>query len=398
MNWLFQQYIRFDLALHNRVQLPLEDLKFLEKIPAGSGLILTPNHADETDFKVCVELSRRTARRFFYMMNREAFDEGWGSAGWFLRRLGVFSVERGGGESLEESKRYAMDIVERSKDLLVIFPEGEIFYLNDLVQPLKSGAVEIGMRAILENRKIFPEFTVFLVPMAIKYRYSKSISGTLSKRLEKIEKRLYKRVRGCELKMRVGLIIAELLRRQEMANKLKAGSADLLDLSQRVQGLRQSMMQELEAKYQDAQDSPKKGGLLERSWNLSRYMRSLPRGIFSAESFAQMKKDLVTLARVAQMASWQPEYVDLNPSEERLAETVLKLEREVFQIKRPGQLAGRKVYVRIGEPIDLSLFLNDYLKDPHAARHQCADLLRSRLQSLIDGIKDSQPESRGAAN
>ena len=55
--------------------------------------------------RACLELSRRCGRRFLYMMNREAFDEGFGSAGWWLQRLGAFSVERGGRN--EQAKRYA---------------------------------------------------------------------------------------------------------------------------------------------------------------------------------------------------------------------------------------------------------------------------------------------------
>jgi len=45
------------------------------------------------------------------MMNREAFDEGNRAAGWWLQRLGAFSVERGG-QSNEESKRYAIEAVK----------------------------------------------------------------------------------------------------------------------------------------------------------------------------------------------------------------------------------------------------------------------------------------------
>ena len=98
--------------------------------------------------KACLELSRRCRRRFLYMMNREAFDEGLGLAGWWLQRLGAFSVERGGHN--EVAKRFAIDVVKRGEEVLVIFPEGEIYYLNDLVQPFKSGAVEIGMQAVVE--------------------------------------------------------------------------------------------------------------------------------------------------------------------------------------------------------------------------------------------------------
>ena len=66
-------------------------------------------------------------------------------------RLGAFSVERGGQN--EVAKRFAIDVVQRGQEVLVIFPEGEIYYLNDLVQPFKSGAIEIGMQAVIEQRR-----------------------------------------------------------------------------------------------------------------------------------------------------------------------------------------------------------------------------------------------------
>src|SRR5512143_4072266 len=72
---------------------------------------------------------------------------------------------------------------------------------------------------------------------------------------------------------------------------------------------------------------------------------------------------------VAQMGSWQPQYVDLDPAQERLTETVLKLEREVYQIQRPRSLANRDVFLRIGEPIEISRFMSDYLRDARAVRH-----------------------------
>lgn len=73
-------------------------------------------------------------------------------------------------------------------------------------------------------------------------------------------------------------------------------------------------------------------------------------------------------------------------SQERLAEMVLKLEREVYQIKRPNQLATRDVFVRIGKPIDLGLFIPDYLQDAQAIRHRIAEQLRDMIQTLIDTI------------
>ena len=58
-------------------------------------------------------------------------------------------MERRGGPN-HEGKRYAIEVVKRGREVLVIFPEGEIYYLNDLVQPFKSGVVDIGMQAVVE--------------------------------------------------------------------------------------------------------------------------------------------------------------------------------------------------------------------------------------------------------
>lgn len=106
-----------------------------------------------------------------------------------------------------------------------------------------------------------------------------------------------------------------------------------------------------------------------------------------------MKEDLSSLLRVARMSGWNPDYVELNPSQERLAETVLNLEREVFQIQRPQQLAKREVFLRIAEPIDLKPYLEEYQKDAHHTRRQIIERLRNTLQSMIDTMGAIHPSS-----
>jgi hypothetical protein len=127
---------------------------------------------------------------------------------------------------------------------------------------------------------------------------------------------------------------------------------------------------------------------MDRTWRLSSYLRSLLRQgrRYTAENRAAFRVDLGVLKNVARMGSWQPRYVDLDPSRERLAETVLKLEREVYGINRPHQLAKRDVFLRIGEPIDLGRFVASYLQDAQAVRHGVAEQLRDVIQALISAI------------
>lgn len=379
-----QTFLRLDLAWRNRFHLEPRDLELLRDLPRGVGIILAANHADETDFKACLELSRRSGRRFLFMMNREAFGEGFGTAGWWLQRLGAFSVERGG-QSNEEAKRYTIEAVKRGREVLVIFPEGEIFYLNDQVQPFKSGAVDVGMQAVVEARRTRPDWTAYLVPMAIKYRYREPIAPILERRTRRMEQRLSRRLSGLSLQRRLAEILADLLHRHELAHHLEPASDRLTELSERVQEVRRAILSQVEAKYAGANVNPR-AQTMDRTWQLSSYLRGLltRRGRSDAASRAQVRTDLAALTSVGQMGSWQPQYTDVDSSQERLAETVLKLEREVYQTKRPRQLANRDVFLRIGEPIDLSRFLPSYLEDARAVRHGVAEQLRDVIQALID--------------
>ncbi len=383
--WAVQTFLRLDLFRHNRLRLEQRDLAALRGLPPGAGVILASNHADETDFKVCLELSRRCGRRFLFMMNREAFDEGYGVAGWWLQRLGAFSVERGGQN--DEAKRFAIKVVKRGREVLVVFPEGEIYYLNDLVQPFKSGAVDIGMQAVVEGRRIRPNWTTYLVPMALKYRYRQPIGPVLERRTRSMERRLFRRFQGDSLQRRLVHIVAELLHRQEMLHHLEPDPDRLAELSGRVQEVRRAVLAQLEGHYEGAANNSQ-AQTMDRTWRLSSYVRNLLRQgrRSSAATRAGFLDDLAALGHVSQMGSWQPQYVDVDPTQERLAEMVLKLEREVYGIKRPRRLANREAFLRIGDPIDLGGFVPSYFEEPQVVRHRVAEHLRDVIQVLINAI------------
>jgi 1-acyl-sn-glycerol-3-phosphate acyltransferase len=297
-----QTYIRLVLAWRNRLHLEQRDLELLRELPQGAGIILVANHADETDFEVCLELSRRCGRRFFIMMNREAFAEGFGTAGWWLQRLGAFSVERGGQN--DDAKRYAIEAVERGREVLVIFPEGEIYYLNDLVQPFKSGAVAIGMQAVVETRETRPDWTVYLIPMALKCRYHQPIAPILERRTRWMEQRLSRRMSGLSLQRRLADILSDLLHRQELAHHLKPDPDGLAEVSERVQEVRHAILAQVEEKYAGANVNPG-ARTMDRTWHLSSYLRDLltRRGRSGRAGCDQVRTDLAALTSVGQMGS-----------------------------------------------------------------------------------------------
>jgi hypothetical protein len=350
-------------------------------------VILTPNHADEMDPRLCLELSRQLKRRFIFMCNREAFDELYGLAGLALQGIGYFSVERGGHDSV--AKSYAIDVVKRAEDVLVIFPEGEIFYLNESLQPFHSGAIDIGMQSIIARKESQPDWTAFIVPVSIKYRYAEPIRDVLEKRVQRMERTLRQDLSTHALYKRLSLIQAKLLAREELAYHIAPDACRLAKLTVRIQHARQSILEQVENKNTDSFNHQSR--TIDQAWQMSAHLREKLAHKLTAAEEKELKAELAALSEVAQLVSWQPQYVDSSPSEDRMAEMVLKLERELYRVKRPKQLARREVYLRLAEPIDLGQYLCDYGANPHALRHKLAENLRDAIQALIN--RDAQGET-----
>jgi hypothetical protein len=381
--WLIraaQELVRVNLSFENKLHVSQEDLSVFRNLPPNAGVILASNHADETDPRVCIELSRLTGRRFILMCNREAFDEVFGMAGHALQRLGYFSVERGVHDAL--AKRYAIDVVGGGQDILVIFPEGEIFYLNEALQHFHSGAVEIGMQAIIDRRAKHPDWTACVVPMAIKYHYEKSIDTILTKRIAAMEARLRIKQAG-SLPERLRTIQSALLDRELSDLKLPAKGSKL-GLTNRIMLTQEEILSEVEAKHNETPSG--KRSPIDSAWKLQAELREAMQEQTEQEKKDSLDKDIQALAEVAHLSSWRPQYYRDTTSSDRLAEVVLKLERELYRIKRPQQLTNRRVFVKIAEPINLADHIEDYQQDAHNVRTSLTNKLQSVIQALIDGM------------
>ncbi len=376
-----QQIVRAELSLKNRVFLESEDLQFFNKIPKGSGVSLTSNHADETDPRVVVELGRRSGKRFISMCNREAFDENFGFAGWALQRLGHFSVERGAHDS--PAKVFAIDTIKGGEDVLVIFPEGEIFYMNEVVQPFHSGAIDLTMQAIIDKRRNEPAWTAFILPMAIRYHYEPAVFSILEKRIEKIEAHLSLSHSGKSLPERLLVIQKVLIKREEEIHKVQF-EKESEDLEDEIMNARRKMLADVESKYHEVQ--PLKRRAIDEAWKLGAELREKLEEQADVKERLQLRADIQTLQEVAQLASWHPHYYAGTTSVDRMAEVVLKMERELFHIKRPPQLANRKVFVKLAEPLDLGVHVDEYVKDGHAVRADLTEKLQARIQGLLDSL------------
>ncbi len=130
--------------------------KFL--IPKNTSIILAPTHRSRWDGLILtMAMGRRVTKKDcrFMVTNSEMK----GIQGWFLKRLGCFSINQIS-PSLT-SLRYAVNLIIRKKQL-VVFPEGKINKYGNKI-PLKGGLFRL---ARLATRKTS---FITIIPIGIAY-------------------------------------------------------------------------------------------------------------------------------------------------------------------------------------------------------------------------------------
>ena len=136
------------------------------------------NHPTMEDGITLFMLSARLGQLFHYVVAYEAF-KGW--LGWFIQRLGCYSIRRGLGDRTSISK--SLTILKQPRCRLVIFPEGGCSYQNDTIMPFRSGAIQLPMSVLaqLAKKADSPETipNVYVVPLVLKYRYRQSMEQVI---------------------------------------------------------------------------------------------------------------------------------------------------------------------------------------------------------------------------
>ena len=382
-------YTAIDLALRCRLIFSPETLQRLKNIPRGSGLILVSNHADEMDIRVYMEFARQAGKRFQFMVNAEAFEEMSGFAGFWMTRVGCFSVERGASDS--KAREHALATIQRAKEALVMFPEGEIYYLSDQVQDFKTGAVRLGFEALEMMRKVNPKASVYILPVSLKYRYEEPVGLAIKRRLKELEDQFQIKPRTTKIQERLQALVQQVIERHSMQDKAKSLATHWAKWGEDIRAWRASVLTKLEKKYVQIWTRPSQQ-LMDRANRLAAEIRDRmqaepkPEG----ERLAELRKDFETLKRTVWFAGWAPQYHMENPSAERLAEGIMKLEREILGVTRPPAMGRRSVLIQAGEPVALDHFFEDYSKSPQGVCRKMTDHLHQTIQCLIEQKKPPQ--------
>jgi 1-acyl-sn-glycerol-3-phosphate acyltransferase len=330
----------------------VDGIEHLAEIQPADGVLIAPNHSHDSDPHVMMEMSKKLGRPLYFMAAWQIFRAHWGIDGFCLQRLGAFSVDREGCD--RRAVKQALEILTTGKTL-VVFPEGEVYRLNDRLTPLLEGVAFMALTAQRDLEKAAGEKSaaaarVWIVPTAIRYRYVDDVRPKLEQAIAQIEARmlwnpphgapLYERiVRVGELALtikekeklghsresdgdlpgRVAFLIEELLRRNETKHLKKSPSAETVPL--RVKALRRNLLELWTDEKSDAE----------------------------AKRQARLGLDDVQL--VLQLYSYPGDYVSEKPSIERMAETIEKFEEDLTGFASPK--GKRQARVILGDPLDL---------------------------------------------
>jgi 1-acyl-sn-glycerol-3-phosphate acyltransferase len=141
-----------------------------ENIPQQGSVIIAPTHRSRWDALIIpYALGRMVSGRDLRFM--VSANEVKGIQGWFIRHMGGFPVDTQNPGIA--SVRHSIQLLQEDDEMLVIFPEGGIFY-DRKIHPLKRGVGLIALEAAAEK----PERKVKILPVSIRYSQTYPSWGT----------------------------------------------------------------------------------------------------------------------------------------------------------------------------------------------------------------------------
>ncbi|MHC4303384.1 MAG: lysophospholipid acyltransferase family protein [Planctomycetota bacterium] len=359
------------------------------------GTMVTVNHPAHGDPFVILEAMHRLKLSCCYIAAWQVF-WGWlGLKGWAFQRMGAFSVDREGTDL--RSFRAAVDILAGGRHALVIFPEGEVYHLNDRVTPLRDGAAMIAISAARRRRKS-DGGPLRLIPCGIKYFHLQDPTPQLEMVMSRLEQRVYWSPRpdrpladriyryaeavlalkeleyldGCgsgSLPERIAALSEHILAEMEQ-RRLGTVRSDTIPV--RVKQLRQGVMQELPGLGPAGDDAQDEG--------------PLPADEPTPEALTQARRDLEDVHLVTQLFSYPGDYVAQRPTVERIAETLAKFEEDALGVEDATSKTDRRAIVSFGPPVDVSAFLAEASGPARGKATALTTLIEQRIQAQLDSI------------
>ena len=367
---LWRPYRRFrGMRHHGLSEVEVRGLEHVQEAMAeGFGVLITPNHPSHADPFVLVEASERLGTPFYFMTAWQVFAMTHRLGRRVLRQHGAFSINREGHDL--PAYRAAVGILQAQPHPLVVFPEGEVFHLNDRVMPFRRGAATMALRAAHRSGR-----PVACIPCGMKFQFVDDPTPSLLAVVDRIERRLgWTPFSHLPIPRRLQRIAAEVLSKIEIE---RFGQAQSGPLRKRQTALLDRLLTRLEERHGCVPN----GTIPERVKQVRRRVISSLETSTDNTANVRLRADLDEVFLVMQLYSYPTDYLSGQPSVERLAETLDKMEEDLLGVRTAKRRGVRRAIVSFGEPI----MVGPFDAAPGAAR-PLTQLLQNRVQNLVDEI------------
>jgi 1-acyl-sn-glycerol-3-phosphate acyltransferase len=348
-----------------------------EAIQRGYGVMLTPNHSFHWDSYCLLEAADQLATPFYIMTAWQVF----ATSSWFeresMQRCGCFSVDREGTDM--QAMKTAIDILQHRREPLVIFPEGDVYHTNDRLTPLRDGAAAMALMAARKSER-----PIVVIPVAIKRWYLDDPTPSMLRTLEQLERRLLWRPQ-VELPLldRILKIADGVLSLKELE---RFSASQQGSISERIARLADSIIDAVEVKYGLP---PGQGMLPERVKEVRRRIiqqRSENGASAKEEQHRAWNQDMEDMFLVTQLYSYPENYLLENPSLERQAETLDKLEEDVLGAAYPPPRGRLAVRIGFDPPVELPRG-----KEKKMPASELTVTIQTRIQAMLDRFNREGP-------
>lgn len=318
----------------------------LGAVAGAGGVMFAINHPAHGDPFVVFEVMHRLGLPCCYLAGWQVFRGWWGLRGRTFQRLGAFSVDREGTDL--RAFRAAVDVLSDRRRSLAIFPEGEVYHLNDRVTPLREGAAMIALTAARRRKRAGAPGLV-IVPCALKYFYLADPTPVLLSIMSRLERSVSWRPRiDKPLPDRIYRYAeaALALKELEYLDTCSAGT-----LPQRIADLTERILGGMERRRGGGEGI---GSIPERVKQLRQRVFEVLGAADPPAAPAEVQaaqRDLEDLHLVTQLFSYPGDYVAQQPTVERIAETLDKFEEDALGALNAGARAPRRAVAAFGTPI-----------------------------------------------
>jgi 1-acyl-sn-glycerol-3-phosphate acyltransferase len=343
-------------------------------------LLLLPNHPTFHDPWALFALSTYAGRPFYYLSALEPFA---GATGPWMQRLGGYSIRRGMADRASISQ--TIELLTQPDCKLVIFAEGGCSFQNDTVMPFETGAIQMAFQALKRLEKQSSECPdLYAVPISLKYRYQQDMTAIIEHTLQGLEQALELKTVG-EPYQRLRVVTERRLQdwecwlrlqpkaEQTQEQRMAIVKIQILELCEQILGLLPGIRDSNRDRVYRIQER----------LNAASKNQTLPSLADTPWTWDFLSNAVI---QVLNYDAVYDGYITANPTAERILDTLVRLERDVFKVDQPKPKAFRRLYLYVAEPINLKDWFADYQRDRSDTIKHVTEKLHQIVQSHVDHL------------